>query len=40
MARENRRYDVNFVRSAIAPEEIVTAVAANTAWKKKNVRRR
>ena len=31
------RYDVNFVRSAMAPEVMVTAVAANTAWKKKNV---
>ena len=31
------RYEENFVRSAMAPEQIVTAVAANTAWKKKNV---
>jgi hypothetical protein len=27
-------HDADFVRSAIAPEAIVTAVAANTAWKK------
>jgi hypothetical protein len=31
---EKIRYDENFVRSAIAPEAIVTAVAAKTAWKK------
>ena len=29
------RYALNRARSAIAPEAIVTAVAANTTWKKK-----
>jgi hypothetical protein len=29
-------YDLNFVRSAIAPETIVAAVAANATWKVKN----
>ena len=31
------KYDLNFVRSAIAPETIVAAVAAKAAWKKKKV---
>ncbi len=34
---EKARYDVNFVRSAMAPEAMVTAVAAKTDWKKKSV---
>ena len=33
----NIKYAENFVRPAIAPEAIVTAVAANTTWKKKSV---
>ena len=34
---EKMTYDQNLVRSAIAPEAIVTAVAAKTAWKKNDV---
>ena len=37
MTAEMIRYETNFVRSAIAPDTIVTAVAANTTWKKKTV---
>ncbi len=37
MNAEKVRYETNFVRSAIAPEQIVTAVPANTTWKKKKV---
>ena len=29
------KYDLNFVRSAIAPDTIVAAVAANASWKTK-----
>ena len=29
------RYEPNFVRSAMAPETIVVAVAQKTSWKKK-----
>ena len=34
---EKRRYAEKFVLPAIAPEAIVTAVAAKTTWKKKSV---
>ena len=36
IATLNSRYALNRARSAIAPEAIVTAAAAKTAWKKKN----
>src|SRR3546814_17880260 len=37
MTREYTKYDLNFVRSAMAPETMVAAVAAKAAWKKKVV---
>ena len=37
ITRLKSRYALNRARSAIAPEAIVTAVAAKTTWKKKNV---
>ena len=37
VTRLKMRYVLNLVRSAMAPEAIVTAAAANTAWKKKSV---
>ena len=36
IATLNSRYALNRARSAIAPEAMVTAAAAKTAWKKKN----